>query len=358
MSINDSDLIERLHAVAEGFEMPHAPPAEDVHRGRRRVRRNRGLMAAAAAASVAVVIGVTAAVGGRDRVEPAPIEQPNSPTPTTSTQGPSSMPAATPVRGELVLHLHSWGGGLRNRPPVELAVYADGWVIWHYQDDQRGYHQMRLTPEGVEWLTGRAVGTGLFERDLALGIDGSSGNLRVRVGDRTAIVAWGSTQAGVSTSIEDVLRGTGLSLEAPFVGATAAQADALIELEQFLRDPGSWAPPPGMFQRREALPFIPTHLWVSWDQSTPDPARLPSPARENLTANLAAVLDGSCGVISLAQAQEMVQAMEQVSGSNLELAAGPEDVTGGVSFNMPGQGGRNSFLHAHPALPHDTGPCE
>jgi hypothetical protein len=79
MSMNDSDLIERLHAVAEGFQMPPTTPADDVSRGRRRVRRNRGLVAAAAAASVAVVIGVTAAVGGQDPVEPAPIEQPNQP---------------------------------------------------------------------------------------------------------------------------------------------------------------------------------------------------------------------------------------------------------------------------------------
>ena len=46
MSMNDSDLIERLHAVARGFQMPFTPPADDVSRGRRRVRRNRGLAAA------------------------------------------------------------------------------------------------------------------------------------------------------------------------------------------------------------------------------------------------------------------------------------------------------------------------
>ena len=41
-----------------------------------RVRRNRGLVAAVAAAAVAAVIGI-ATVGGRDPVEPAPIERPN-----------------------------------------------------------------------------------------------------------------------------------------------------------------------------------------------------------------------------------------------------------------------------------------
>lgn len=79
MSTSENDLIERLHAVAEGFEMPAAPPADDVRRGRRRVRRNRGLLAGAAAAAVAVVLGATAVVGGQFRAGsdgPEPVERP------------------------------------------------------------------------------------------------------------------------------------------------------------------------------------------------------------------------------------------------------------------------------------------
>lgn len=79
MSVNDSDLVERLHAVAGGFQMPPTPPADDVSRGRRRVRRNRAVVVGAAVAAVTVIIGVTATVGGQDRVEPAPVEQPNRP---------------------------------------------------------------------------------------------------------------------------------------------------------------------------------------------------------------------------------------------------------------------------------------
>ena len=67
MSSDETDLIERLHAVARGFEMPAAPPGDDVHRGRRRVRRTRALVAGAAAAVVVVVLGVSAALGGQDR---------------------------------------------------------------------------------------------------------------------------------------------------------------------------------------------------------------------------------------------------------------------------------------------------
>ena len=67
MSSDETDLIERLHAVARGFEMPAAPPGDDVHRGRRRVRRTRALVTGAAAAAVVVVLGVSAALGGQDR---------------------------------------------------------------------------------------------------------------------------------------------------------------------------------------------------------------------------------------------------------------------------------------------------
>lgn len=64
MSFNETDLVERLHAVAQGFAMPVAPLADDVRRGRRRVRRIRVLVAGVVAA---VVLGVTAVVGGQGR---------------------------------------------------------------------------------------------------------------------------------------------------------------------------------------------------------------------------------------------------------------------------------------------------
>ncbi|HSV41474.1 MAG TPA: hypothetical protein VLI04_22105 [Nocardioidaceae bacterium] len=61
--------------------MPTAPLADDVGRGRRRVRRNRWL-AVSAAAAVAVDLGVTAATIGQDREGsngPDPVEQSNQP---------------------------------------------------------------------------------------------------------------------------------------------------------------------------------------------------------------------------------------------------------------------------------------
>lgn len=78
MSFDETDLIERLHAVAETFDMPPAAPADDIHRGRRRVRRNRGLAVSTAAAAVAIVLGAATTVGGADRrsEDQDPVERP------------------------------------------------------------------------------------------------------------------------------------------------------------------------------------------------------------------------------------------------------------------------------------------
>lgn len=305
-------------------------------RARRRVEvRRTGILAAVVAVAVVAGIGATQ-IADRDRqTGPSPIDRTQQ---TPPTQGPIPAPTPTPVKGEPVLHLQSWGG--EERTPVDLAVYADGRVIWGHNDEE-GLLQMRLTREGIEWLQARSTSTGLFERDLALGMDDTSGNMRIHRGDRSVLLAWGQAPGEVAE----------LGMQDQFLAATESQADELIELEQFLRDPDAWALPPRMFERREPSQFIPTHLWVSWDRSTPDPSRLPSPAREVLTQNLEPVLDGSCGVITLVQAQRMVQAMEQVG--HIES----DDVNDGIAFTMPGEHGP-SFLHAHPSLPHDTGPCD
>jgi ketosteroid isomerase-like protein len=250
------------------------------------------------------------------------------------------------VTGEPVLHLQSWRQGF-----VELAIYADGRVIWGFSSARVGYLQMRLTPEGVERLRGRAVSTGLFEHDFALGLDlRFRGHMEVRRGDRSVIVGWGRTPVRVS----------GLGIEDRFVDATPAQAGELIELEAFFRDPVASGLPPRMYVQPEASPFVPTHLWVSWDHHKPDPSELPSPAREVLIRNLETVLGGGCWLISIAQAHEIAQAMERagfhiraLTPVNLERLIEPDDVRDGIAFDMPGQGG-TTFFHAHPALPHES----
>jgi hypothetical protein len=74
MSSQEIDLTERLHALAEEFDMPVASPADDVRRGRGRVRRNRGRVVGAVLALVAVSLGAAAIVGpdreGSDGLDP------------------------------------------------------------------------------------------------------------------------------------------------------------------------------------------------------------------------------------------------------------------------------------------------
>jgi hypothetical protein len=96
MNVDDTDLIERLHAVAEGFQMPPWAPNDDVRRGRRRVRRNRALaVGAAAAVAIAAVVAVgltTGALRGSDRI--APINEPTLTPSESPTVNQSTDPAA------------------------------------------------------------------------------------------------------------------------------------------------------------------------------------------------------------------------------------------------------------------------
>src|SRR5918995_5524998 len=75
--------------------------------------------------------------------------------PSFRLEGPEEVPME-PAVSEPVLHLQG---------PGELAIYADGRVIWPIDDGDPGYLQMRLTPEGVEALRSRAVSSGLFEQN-------------------------------------------------------------------------------------------------------------------------------------------------------------------------------------------------
>jgi hypothetical protein len=241
---------------------------------------------------------------------------------------------SVPAVGQLVVHVQTWGPGF-DPEFAELAVYADGRVIWT-ADERVGYVEQRLTPEGVERLRSRATSTGLFEGDLALGIDGVGwGNVTVRRGERSVIVAWGSTPENVS----------GLGLEDRFVRATSPQAVELTELKAFLGDPTAWGLPDKMYVQSEITPFVPSHLWVSYDRGRPNLSELPSPAREVLTRILEPLFLGRCQNISLDQAREIAQALAQAG-----MIAPETDVRLGLSFGMP-----SSFVHAHPALPHDVG---
>ena len=149
------------------------------------------------------------------------------------------------------------------------------------------------------------------------------------------IVAWGRTpEADVS----------GLGSEDRFVRASSAQAAEVIELDSFLRDPTTWALTDDMYVQREITPFVPSHLWVSYDRGRPDWSQLPSPAREVVTRIIGPGFMDRCEYISLDQAREIAQVLAQ-AGVRTDY-----DDRLGLTFSLP-----SSFVHAHPALPHEVG---
>jgi hypothetical protein len=253
---------------------------------------------------------------------------------------PSTVPLTA---GQLVIYVDSWHEERNEMVRDEVAVYDDGRVIW--PDELGGYLEQRLTPEGLERLQLRALSTRLFERDLfatSIGTDVvGRGHIKVLRGGRPVIVAWGTSPRAVVS---------GLGPEDRFVRASSAQEVEVTELAAFLRDPTTWGFPDDMYVQPEITPFVPSHLWVSWDRGTPDWSQLPSPARKVVTRIMERCANGRNAegeqeeYISLDQAREIAQVLTQ--------AGIPTDYDDrlGLSFSLP-----SSFVHAHPALPHDVG---
>src|SRR5918996_1359227 len=282
------DQRERFERAFELFDMPEPAMARLVaHRHRK--ERNRRIGTAVVAVAVAA-----AAFGGLARAFLS------GPGPRPAVEGVEEPPV-DPAVGELVLHL---------RGDAEVAIYADGRVIWEIGDGDPGYLQMRLTPEGVELLRSRAVSTGLFERDQGLTLDDDPGFMEVRRGDRSVIIVWGE-----DTSIVE------------------SWPSALL--------------PRRMYAEPESSPFVPSRLLVTWDAGTPDWSTLPSPAREIVSGNLDTLTRDGCQVISTDQARTIARALAQAGiDTDYNIQRGM------LSFSPD-----DSFVHSFPALPHEVA-CE
>ena len=86
---DDLDVLSRLVDYHDHIAPPKVPVADDVLRGRRRVRRNRTLATSAVAAGVAGVVLAASLVTGGDRDS---LPEPASPTPVTSGPTKSQSP--------------------------------------------------------------------------------------------------------------------------------------------------------------------------------------------------------------------------------------------------------------------------
>ena len=315
------DQRERFERAFELFDMPEPAMARLVARRHRKERKRRVGTAVVAFAVAA------AAFGGLARAFLS------GPGPRPAVEGVEEPPV-DPAVGELVLHL---------RGDAEVAIYADGRVIWEIGDGDPGYLQMRLTPEGVELLRSRAVSTGLFERDQGLTLDDDPGFMEVRRGDRSVIIVWGEDTSIVESWPSALLPRQLATISA----ATAGQAREVIELEAFFRDPTAWGLPRRMYAEPESSPFVPSRLLVTWDAGTPDWSTLPSPAREIVSGNLDTLTRDGCQVISTDQARTIARALAQAGiDTDYNIQRGM------LSFSPD-----DSFVHSFPALPHEVA-CE
>lgn len=95
---DDSEALTRLLAYHDHIAAPPVAVADDVRRGRRRVRRTRTLVASGAALAVATAVATGALLSGGDPV--------SAPPPLVQTPTPTASPTVTPGPG--------WPGAVRD----------------------------------------------------------------------------------------------------------------------------------------------------------------------------------------------------------------------------------------------------
>jgi hypothetical protein len=334
-----NDLRERFRAL-DALDVPDVlsrarligpkPPEPDPTPPLRRA----GALAFAAVVAILAVFLITRALEQArppvQPIQPSPSERPvqRPPVEVTFPMFPDGVQPSTPVTGEAVLEFRSWPS---DGFPVEVAVYADGRVIWHPDDEDVGYFEFRLTAEGVDTIRSIVVSTGLFDHDLALRRVGTTlSRLELRRGDRSVFVQWG-------------LPGYTGGRDNP--EATAAQAEALHELERFLGDPTAWALPSDQYADPEISDFVPFGFQFTYDRSEPDLSQIPSPAREVLASHLP---ERACVIISTEQAREIVETLAQAGFAPLT------NTPTYVDFGIPGLPGPSN-PHLSVALPHAVG---
>ena len=120
------------------------------------------------------------------------------------------------------------------------------------------------------------------------------------------------------------------------------------ELVAFFRDPTAWRLPSSWYVQPETSPFVPSRIRVVHDGGFPGPdwSTLPSPAREIVGNRLGEQEQGgdACQVISTDQARQIARALTQAG-----IHADYDSQRGTLGFHAAG-----SFIHSHPALPHEV----
>lgn len=238
--------------------------------------------------------------------------------------------------------------GLRPRATTTWNVYADGWVIWQkwtssgvasvVPDGARrldtGYVYQRLTRQGVQLLRSRLLATGLFAHNLLLAVGRHHAWVfhQVRRGDRLITVS------GVPSPDP--------SWNQRFTDPTPAQTQALASIEKFVADPANWLPASAWADPRIRA-FVPARYLLVFDRSYPDLSKLPAPARRVLV-QYKQLRSHACQIVTTGQARALVQAFVKAGISPAQDSADT------IAFDLAGlERPYVSYLHLHPALPHD-----
>jgi hypothetical protein len=123
---------------------------------------------------------------------------------------------------------------------------------------------------------------------------------------------------------------------------TPAQTRALEQIADLV-DVSKSTLPASVWADPTIRPYVPSHYELGWDQSAPDPSKLPSPAREALQNALQHKDQG----LTIEQTRALLTAFAQ---SGVKLAHGNH--ANGLGFNVPGVSQPITVLRVRLTLPH------
>jgi hypothetical protein len=213
---------------------------------------------------------------------------------------PVGARASLPAHGKVLLDL-----------PPNATVYADGHIL-----TDRGVR--RLTPWGARllWSKIRAIGlaAGLFRH-----------NFEAAVVSRQHVSRWYKVCNGrhmISAHVGTSRRAHPQHPLPPAQGRALAQIDALFANATSRLPDRAWAD-------RSIRHYVPSGYDLGFDRAAPDPAKLPSPAREEL-AKFKPLLHHASQGVTTAQARALIAAFVE---SGLKPQRDPG--WGGLGFRLP-----------------------
>ena len=141
-----------------------------------------------------IVVGGTLLVAGRAPELPPITVRVDGPQPFFGLP-PVGAPVSSPHRGDLEL---SFGGRILSHGFDRMWVYADGRLVWLWENPPSPIKERWLSPEGVALLREELMRTALFADGDRDGLTGGPGTLwgfaSLRLGDRVVPVSWSDSK--------------------------------------------------------------------------------------------------------------------------------------------------------------------